>query len=94
MPRLTETDGLTDLQRDILRAVREFTDAEILPVASEYAKEVVEDALRIHGGYGYSQEFEIERLYRDVPMLLIGEGTAEIQKVIIGRRLLDRFAVV
>jgi alkylation response protein AidB-like acyl-CoA dehydrogenase len=63
-------------------------------LASEYAKEVVEDALRIHGGYGYSQEYEIERLYRDVPMLLIGEGTAEIQKMIIGRRLLDRFAVV
>ncbi len=62
-------------------------------LASEYGKEVVEDALRIHGGYGYSQEYEIERLYRDVPMLLIGEGTAEIQKMIIGRRLLERFAV-
>ena len=61
-------------------------------LASEYGKEVVEDALRIHGGYGYSQEYEIERLYRDVPMLLIGEGTAEIQKMIIGRRLLARFA--
>jgi alkylation response protein AidB-like acyl-CoA dehydrogenase len=61
-------------------------------LASEYGKEVVEDALRIHGGYGYSQEYEIERLYRDPPMLLIGEGTAEIQKMIIGRRLLERFA--
>jgi alkylation response protein AidB-like acyl-CoA dehydrogenase len=60
-------------------------------LASEYSKEVVEDALRIHGGYGYSQEYEIERLYRDAPMLLIGEGTAEIQKMIIGRRLLERF---
>ena len=57
-------------------------------LASEYCKEVVEDALRIHGGFGYS-EFEIERLYRDAPMLLIGEGTAEIQKMIIGRRLLE-----
>src|SRR6202034_3114826 len=53
-------------------------------LASEYSKEVVEDALRIHGGYGYSQEYEIERLYRDAPMLLIGEGTAEIQKMNIG----------
>jgi alkylation response protein AidB-like acyl-CoA dehydrogenase len=61
-------------------------------LASEYCKEVVEDALRIHGGYGYSTEYEIERLYRDAPMLLIGEGTAEIQKMIIGRRLLERFA--
>jgi alkylation response protein AidB-like acyl-CoA dehydrogenase len=56
-------------------------------LAAEYCKEVVEDSLRIHGGYGYSTEHEIERLYRDAPMLLIGEGTAEIQKMIIGRRL-------
>jgi alkylation response protein AidB-like acyl-CoA dehydrogenase len=56
-------------------------------LAAEYCKEVVEDALRIHGGYGYSAEHEIERLYRDAPMLLIGEGTAEIQKMIIGRAL-------
>jgi alkylation response protein AidB-like acyl-CoA dehydrogenase len=62
-------------------------------LAGEYCKEVVEDALRIHGGYGYSQEYEIERLYRDVPLLLIGEGTAEIQKLIISRRLLDQFKV-
>jgi alkylation response protein AidB-like acyl-CoA dehydrogenase len=60
-------------------------------LASEYCKEVVEDALRIHGGYGYSKEYEIERLYRDAPMLLIGEGTAEIQKMIIGQRLLDKY---
>jgi alkylation response protein AidB-like acyl-CoA dehydrogenase len=62
-------------------------------LASEYAKQVVEDSFRIHGGYGFSQEFEIERLYREVPMLLIGEGTAEIQKMIIGRRLLDEYRI-
>ena len=60
-------------------------------LASEYAKEVVEDSFRIHGGYGFSKEYEIERLYREVPMLLIGEGTAEIQKMIIGRRLLEEY---
>jgi alkylation response protein AidB-like acyl-CoA dehydrogenase len=60
-------------------------------LASEYGKEVVEDAFRIHGGYGYTKEFEIERLYREAPMLLIGEGTAEIQKMIIGRRLLEEY---
>jgi alkylation response protein AidB-like acyl-CoA dehydrogenase len=60
-------------------------------LASEYCKEVVEDALRIHGGYGYATGYEIERLYRDAPMLLIGEGTAEIQKMIIGRRLLELY---
>jgi alkylation response protein AidB-like acyl-CoA dehydrogenase len=60
-------------------------------LASEYCKEVVEDAFRIHGGYGFSKEFEIERLYREAPMLLIGEGTAEVQKMIIGRRLMEEY---
>ncbi|MBQ0863945.1 acyl-CoA dehydrogenase family protein [Streptomyces sp. RK75] len=60
-------------------------------LASEYCKEVVEDAFRIHGGYGFSKEYEIERLYREAPMLLIGEGTAEIQKMIVGRRLLEEY---
>jgi alkylation response protein AidB-like acyl-CoA dehydrogenase len=60
-------------------------------LAAEYCKEVVEDAFRIHGGYGFSKEYEIERLYREAPMLLIGEGTAEIQKMIIGRRLIEEY---
>jgi alkylation response protein AidB-like acyl-CoA dehydrogenase len=62
-------------------------------LAAEYAREVVEDSLRIHGGYGFTSEYEIERLYRDVPLLLIGEGTAEIQKMIIGRRLLEDYRI-
>ena len=62
-------------------------------LAAEYCKEVVEDSLRIHGGYGYSTEHEIERLYRDAPMLLIGEGTAEIQKMVIGRALVRDYDV-
>ena len=60
-------------------------------LAAEYCKEVVEDSFRIHGGYGYSKEYEIERLYREAPMLLIGEGTAEIQKMIVGRRILEEY---
>jgi alkylation response protein AidB-like acyl-CoA dehydrogenase len=60
-------------------------------LACEYCKEVVEDALRIHGGFGYSKDSEIERLYRDAPLLLIGEGTAEVQKMIIGHRLLEKY---
>ena len=60
-------------------------------LASEYCKEVVEDSFRIHGGYGYSKEYEIERLYREAPMLLIGEGTADIQRMIIARRLLEDY---
>jgi alkylation response protein AidB-like acyl-CoA dehydrogenase len=61
--------------------------------ASEAGKEVVEDAFRIHGGYGYSKEYEIERLYRDAPLLLIGEGTSEIQRMVIGRKLIERHKI-
>ncbi len=61
--------------------------------ASEAGKECVEDSFRIHGGYGYSKEYEIERLYRDAPLLLIGEGTSEIQRMVIGRKLLQRHKV-
>ncbi len=62
-------------------------------LASEYCRDVVEDSFRIHGGYGYSKETEIERLYRETPMLLIGEGTADIQRMIIGRRILEEYRV-
>jgi alkylation response protein AidB-like acyl-CoA dehydrogenase len=60
-------------------------------LAAEYCNEVVEQSFRIHGGYGYSKEYEIERLYREAAFLLIGEGTAEIQKMIIGRSLLKDY---
>jgi alkylation response protein AidB-like acyl-CoA dehydrogenase len=60
-------------------------------LASEYCSQVVEASFRIHGGYGFSKEYEIERLYREAPMLLIGEGTADIQRMIIGRRLLEDY---
>jgi alkylation response protein AidB-like acyl-CoA dehydrogenase len=58
--------------------------------ASEAGRFCVEEAFRIHGGYGYSEEYEIERLYRDAPLLLIGEGTSEIQRMLIGRKVLER----
>ncbi|SDY05105.1 (2S)-methylsuccinyl-CoA dehydrogenase [Micromonospora pattaloongensis] len=60
-------------------------------LASEYCAEVVQEAFRIHGGYGYSKEYEIERLMREAPFLLIGEGTSEIQKTIISRGLLKQY---
>ena len=60
-------------------------------LASEYANEVVEDSFRIHGGYGYSKEYEIERIMREVKFMLIGEGTSDIQKMIIGRALLKDY---
>jgi alkylation response protein AidB-like acyl-CoA dehydrogenase len=61
--------------------------------ASEAGRFCVEESLRIHGGYGYSKEYEIERLYRDAPLLLIGEGTSEIQRMVIGRKLLERHRI-
>lgn len=60
-------------------------------LCSEYCAEVTQASFRIHGGYGYSKEFEIERLMRDAPFLLIGEGTSEIQKQIISRGLLREY---
>src|SRR3989440_12327854 len=60
---------------------------------TEACHEIVTESLRVHGGYGYSKEFTIERLYRDAPFLLIGEGTSEIQKIVIARQLLDRYKV-
>jgi alkylation response protein AidB-like acyl-CoA dehydrogenase len=61
--------------------------------ASEAGRFCVEECFRIHGGYGYSKEYEIERLYRDAPLLLIGEGTSEIQRMVIGRKLLQRHKI-
>jgi alkylation response protein AidB-like acyl-CoA dehydrogenase len=58
--------------------------------ASESAVENALEAMRIHGGYGYSKEFPIERLYRDAPLMCIGEGTNEMQRIIIARQLVER----
>ncbi|MGH3019700.1 MAG: acyl-CoA dehydrogenase family protein [Gaiellaceae bacterium] len=59
--------------------------------ATETAEEVALDAMRIHGGYGYSQEYVVERIYRDAPVLILGEGSNEIQQLLIARRLLERY---
>ena len=58
--------------------------------ATEAAFENAHEAMRIHGGYGYSKEFVVERLYRDAPLLCIGEGTNEMQRIIIARQLIER----
>jgi alkylation response protein AidB-like acyl-CoA dehydrogenase len=58
--------------------------------ATEAAFENAHEAMRIHGGYGYSKEFAVERLYRDAPLLCIGEGTNEMQRIIIARQLIER----
>ena len=58
--------------------------------ATEMAEEAAIEAMRIHGGYGYSLEYPIERLYRDAPVLILGEGSNEIQQLVIARRLFER----
>jgi alkylation response protein AidB-like acyl-CoA dehydrogenase len=59
--------------------------------ATEVAEEAAFEAMRIHGGYGYSQEYPIERLYRDAPVLILGEGSNEIQQLLIARRIFERY---
>ena len=61
--------------------------------ATETAEEAALEAMRIHGGYGYSQEFVVERLYRDAPLLILGEGSNEIQQLLIARRLLEKHKI-
>src|SRR6516165_2836013 len=58
--------------------------------ASETAMEVALNAVRIHGGYGYSTEFDVERYFRDAPLMIVGEGTNEIQRNVIARQLIQR----
>ena len=61
--------------------------------ASEAALENSIESMRIHGAYGYSKEYDIERLYRDAPLTCIGEGTNEMQRIIIARQWIKRHAV-
>ena len=58
--------------------------------ASEVAMEVALNAVRIHGGYGYSTEFDVERYFRDAPLMIVGEGTNEIQRNVIAAQLVKR----
>jgi alkylation response protein AidB-like acyl-CoA dehydrogenase len=61
--------------------------------ATEAALENSIEAMRIHGAYGYSKEYNVERLYRDAPLLTIGEGTNEMQRIIIAKQLIERSPV-
>jgi alkylation response protein AidB-like acyl-CoA dehydrogenase len=58
-------------------------------MASEVAEKVARNAIQIHGSYGYSREFPVERIYRDQRLMTIGEGTSEIQRLVIARRTLE-----
>jgi alkylation response protein AidB-like acyl-CoA dehydrogenase len=89
---------LTAARQLVLHAARRFDAGQRCDLeagmaklfASETAMEIALDAVRIHGGYGYSTEFDVERYFRDAPLMIVGEGTNEIQRNVIVRQLVDR----
>jgi butyryl-CoA dehydrogenase len=80
--RLKDTGARADLEAGMAKLF-----------ATEVAEEVALEAMRIYGGYGYSQEYPIERLYRDAPVLILGEGSNEIQQLIIARRIFEQHKI-
>jgi alkylation response protein AidB-like acyl-CoA dehydrogenase len=89
---------LTAARQLVLYAARRFDSGQRCDLeagmsklfASEVAMEIALDAVRIHGGYGYSTEFDVERYFRDAPLMIVGEGTNEIQRDVIVRQLMRR----
>ena len=89
---------LTAARQLVLYAARQFDSGARADLeagmaklfASEPAMEIALDAMRIHGGYGYSTEFDVERYFRDAPLMIVGEGTNEIQRNVIARQLIQR----
>jgi alkylation response protein AidB-like acyl-CoA dehydrogenase len=92
---------LTAARQLVLHAARRYDSGERADMeagmaklfASEAAMEIALDAMRIHGGYGYSTEFDVERYFRDAPLMIVGEGTNEIQRNVIARQLVKRNTV-
>jgi alkylation response protein AidB-like acyl-CoA dehydrogenase len=92
---------LTAARQLVLHAARRYDGGERADLeagmaklfASETAMQIALDAIRIHGGYGYSTEFDVERYFRDAPLMIVGEGTNEIQRNVIARQLVERGTV-
>jgi alkylation response protein AidB-like acyl-CoA dehydrogenase len=92
---------LTAARQLVLHAAKKFDSGERADMeagmaklfASEAAMQIALDAMRIHGGYGYSTEFDVERYFRDAPLMIVGEGTNEIQRNVIARQLIRRNSV-
>jgi len=92
---------LTAARQLVMHASRRFDAGERADMeagmaklfASETAMQIALDAIRIHGGYGYSTEFHVERYFRDAPLMIVGEGTNEIQRNVIAGQLVDRGTV-
>ena len=84
------------VKRDILPIAMEYEHADLEAgmaklFASEMCMRVSFEAMRIHGGYGYVKDYPVERYFRDAPLMIIGEGTSEIQKLVIARNLLQKY---
>ena len=92
---------VTAARQLVLHAARRFESGERADMeagmaklfASEVAMEIALNAVRIHGGYGYSTEFDVERYFRDAPLMIVGEGTNEIQRNVIARQLVARGSI-
>jgi alkylation response protein AidB-like acyl-CoA dehydrogenase len=92
---------LTAARQLVLYAARRYDAGERVDMeagmaklfASETAMEIALNAMRIHGGYGYSTEYDIERYFRDAPLMIVGEGTNEIQRNVIAAQLVKRNSV-
>jgi alkylation response protein AidB-like acyl-CoA dehydrogenase len=90
--------NLTAARQLVMYAARRYESGERADMeagmaklfASETAMKIALDAMRIHGGYGYSTEFDVERYFRDAPLMIVGEGTNEIQRNVIARQLVRR----
>jgi alkylation response protein AidB-like acyl-CoA dehydrogenase len=90
--------NLTAARQLVMYAARRYESGERADMeagmaklfASETAMKIALDAMRIHGGYGYSTEFDVERYFRDAPLMIVGEGTNEIQRNVIARQLVKR----
>ena len=80
------------LALDAIESIAALLLTEVVEGAEVPPSPLVLEAMRIHGGYGYTQEFPVERYYRDAPLMIIGEGTNEIQRIVIARGLLARWA--
>jgi alkylation response protein AidB-like acyl-CoA dehydrogenase len=85
--RLLTLDAAAKLDRGE-RADMEAGMAKLF--ASEAAMAIALDAIRVHGGYGYSREYDVERYFRDAPLMIVGEGTNEIQRNVIAAQLIAR----
>ena len=77
-------------EEDLAKGIIDAIDMATYRVDKKAAMQIALDAVRVHGGYGYSTEYDVERYFRDAPLMIVGEGTNEIQKGVIAKQLVKR----